>query len=318
MRRRTAMDKIEIHRLLEQLLNESDSAREDRIIVDRAALLRALTEAKATGKADSAALDKLAAYLDGAFDADEHETFSAEIAGSPAELHELESADAFLAAVSSEATAVPEELVAEAARVAQRENIKSLPKRGGFLNSASWGRQLAWGGGAAAALAATVLIAIAVSSRDSGLYFALPRGSSVPVRAGDQPLALPPQILSIPPEQQAATTSTKNELRPTSRVTPVPSAPDPLLKLQQFADGSRDRKDTSVLARSPEGAAAAITPAPPPPPPAAAPALQSETVMVTGSLIRGTAAVSVPVTNLAQAQDKLSAYPGQQAQNTER
>src|SRR5215813_11774369 len=99
MRRRTAMDKIEIHRLLEQLLNETDSAREDRIIVDRATLLRALAEPKA-GQSDSAALDKLAAYLDGTLDADEQEAFSAEIAANSAALHELESEDAFLTAVS--------------------------------------------------------------------------------------------------------------------------------------------------------------------------------------------------------------------------
>src|SRR6266850_18601 len=110
MRRRTAMDKIEMERLFERLLNESDVAGKDDG-VDRAALLRALKHAKASEIGGDAA-DNLAAYLD--------------------------AADMFLDAVSAEEHTAPAELVAAAAQDAQRQQVKSVVRRGRFLNSAAW------------------------------------------------------------------------------------------------------------------------------------------------------------------------------------
>src|SRR6185436_9454671 len=142
MRRRTAMNKIEMERLFERLLNEPDSTDKDSTGVERAALFRALMQARESGQIDGDEAYKLAAYLDGTLDSDEMDTFVAGLAGAPAEIYELESADVFLDAVSSEESTAPAELVAAAVMNAQRAPAKSVIKRSRFLSSASWGRQL--------------------------------------------------------------------------------------------------------------------------------------------------------------------------------
>ncbi len=340
------MDKTELERLFERLLKEPDDALEASPgPAARAALFAALTRVReGASDVDGDAIAKLSAYLDGVLDAEEAEAFVALLADAPDEIYELEAAQSFLDAVSAQDFSVPPELVAAAAKNAARENAKTIVKRSRFLSSASWGRQFAWAGGLATTAAVTVIIAVAASHRNSDVVLT----SAPPPRIADlEPRATSPApaILVAPPSVEPPPTQLAKLLPPKGDAEPRRNeralaqtgtvAQPPAVIAGRLADASAAQREAvpAPAAKAPAEAridvlqapsGARVAAAPPP----AAPAATPEQVLVTGSLIRGSAAVGVPVTNLSPqnfaqtgalaSADLFRTVPGVSPQNTER
>ena len=315
------MDKNQLERLLEALLKEPhDSFEASPGPAARAALFAALTRAREGARDfDGDATAKLSAYLDGALDAEEMEAFVASLADAPDEIYEVEAAQSFLDAVSAYGSSVPPELVAAAVKSATRENAKSIVKRSRFLSSASWGRQIAWAGGAAAAVAATVVIVLAVGHRnaENGTFVTIEAAAPRIANLESSTTSPAPAILVAPPTRQAQLVPPKTDAQPRERgallALPQGAAVPESRLLDSTTQALAKNEPTNTMTPPPSmPAARAPAPAVVSPPPAV-----NEQVLVTGSLIRGNAAVGAPVFTLGQAKyaaDRLGVSP----QNTER
>ena len=304
--------------LFERLLSETDSG--NPTPNERAALHSAIARTHDSRPLDGDATERLAAYLDGALDDEDAECFAGSLAGAPGEVYELEAAQTFLDEIDVRREAAPADLVATAAASAARTAPRRSARQSWFLNSASWGRQFAWAGGAAA----TVLLGVVIIDRTDEIVRD-PTVAIVPAR---------PVEASVPALVAPATTPLPAVPASPVTVTPLPpSGTRPSQQGQSAAridEGSRDRQNETELSRladagragnagqpatsapsaapMPEAnppAGAAVAP-PPPVPPVADPAPAAkvgqeidETVLITGSLIRGTQAQGAPVTNLS-------------------
>jgi Ca-activated chloride channel homolog len=233
------MNRTELENAFERLLAEPEAAMH---VADsaraRAALLSALTRANAAAGAEhGVTAEKLAAYLDGALDADEVEDFSAALLRAPDELHELESAQSFLDAVTEKTSAPPQDLLAGVLADAARETPKSAPAKRRW---STLRRVRNWG---LAGAAVSALLAVGFLAEQQ--YRPMPA-----IDLASRSHAL----------DQIATAKLAGARLSALRTTPAPQSA-----------------------------------APPTPPANETP----EQVLVTGSLIRGTAAVGVPVVNLS-------------------
>ena len=149
--------------LFERILSESrtDSGTDNGTPAERAALHAAIPRAQKTSSPDGDATERLAAYLDGALDDQDTERFAASLADAPDEVYELQAAQSFLDEIAARTESAPADLVAAAAADVAQKAPRRVVRRSWFLNSASWGRQFAWAGGAAA----TVLLGVVIIDR---------------------------------------------------------------------------------------------------------------------------------------------------------
>jgi Ca-activated chloride channel homolog len=260
--------------LFERLLSETEDG--TATPAERAALSSAIARMHGSKTMDGDATERLAAYLDGALDGEDAEHFAASLADAPDEVYELEAAQTFRDEIDMRREAAPADLVAAAAADAARNAPRHSARRSWFLNSASWGRQFAWAGGAAA----TVLLGVVIISRS---------GETVPVSGSAPNPAL--AVTSLP-------TSSIDEARPAGQ------------QAQQYAPRvdaqPRDRRNESEQAQLADAGRAsnagqpsepdAVAP-PAPPAPTAKVAEQPEQVVIAGSLARGGAAAGVPPVN---------------------
>jgi Ca-activated chloride channel family protein len=292
-----------------------------------------------------AALDrKLAAYLDGKLGPEESEAFLQALAGAPDEIYELESAQAFLDAVSAQKEAAPADLVAQAIGSATEDMPARASRKPRSWNSAAWGRQWGWAGGA---IAAAVLATVISKRLGENEAVQSPPAHSPPQVAAVEPpsglQAIPPVSSSTAPaaaapsgKQASAAPTAPSQQQIASVPLPPPSAeilaspaPTPAAapaREQIIVVGSLIRGAAAVgvpvtnLDSTAAIANASLPPAPPPPPPAApsvvaqaAPPVAKtdapENVLITGSLVRGSAAVGVPVTNLSPQDFRTSQIP---------
>ena len=145
--------------LFERILSETET--DNGTPAERAALHAAITRAQKTSSPDGDATERLAAYLDGALDDQDTERFAASLADAPDEVYELEAAQSFLDEIAVRTESAPADLVAAAAADVAHEAPRRVVRRSWFMNSASWGRQFAWAGGAAA----TVLLGVVIIDR---------------------------------------------------------------------------------------------------------------------------------------------------------
>ena len=300
-----------IENLFERLLSEteSDSATPEA----RAALYAAVARAQVNDRAQAGdATERLAAYLDGALDADDAERFDETLAGAADEIYELEAARSFLDRIDAERESAPADLVAAAAADVARKAPHRSARRSWFLNSASWGRQLAWAGGAAA----TVVLGVIIIERADEILRGQPVPAEVLFEASSRPAptalpvtpAVPAPILSAPrsidearPQQQGQQGQQnvpRGDVQPRERQNERETS--------QFADASRAGNagqaqagsDSSGVPAREEGlrAATPMAVAPPPPAPPLAAAKVAEgpgSALITGSL------TGAPVQNLA-------------------
>ena len=146
--------------LFERILSETDA--DNGTAAERAALHAAITRTQKASAQSGDATERLAAYLDGALDDQDTERFVASLTSAPGEVYELEAAQSFLDEITARTESAPADLVAAAAAAdVARAAPRRVVKRSWFLNSASWGRQFAWAGGAAA----TVLLGVVIIDR---------------------------------------------------------------------------------------------------------------------------------------------------------
>ena len=73
----------------------------------------------------------------------------------------FEAAQSFLDEIAARTESAPADLVAAAAADVAQKAPRRVVRRSWFMNSASWGRQFAWAGGAAA----TVLLGVVIIDR---------------------------------------------------------------------------------------------------------------------------------------------------------
>src|SRR5262245_29708770 len=204
--RRTAMTN-KLDNLFDRILSETDA--DNGTPVERAALYAAITHAESSTTSNDDVTERLAAHLDGALDSDDAARFAASLADAPDEVYELESAQAFVDAMDEHRDVAPADLVAAvAANAARRPAAHRVARRSWFLNSASWGRQFAWAGGAAA----TVLLGVIIVDRANETVrdptvAVVPARPSVdglpiaPVPARPVTVAqLPPPVEALPPQ----------------------------------------------------------------------------------------------------------------------
>jgi Ca-activated chloride channel family protein len=306
--------------LFERILSETDA--DNGTPAERAALHAAITRAQKANAPDGDATERLAAYLDGALNDQDAERFAASLADAPDEVYELEAAQSFLDEMAARTESAPADLVVAASADVARKAPRRVVRRGWFLNSASWGRQFAWAGGAAA----TVLLGVVIIDRadeivhDPTVAVVPARPVEVTIPVGRMPVA--PAPIPLPPVPTPPITS--GPLPPPAP--PVEARPQQGQQSQQAGprvdELSRDRRnerETSQLADSGQsaastpsvspgretdrfaGAAGAPPPPPPPPPPPVAKVAEAipESVLITGNLVRGSAAVGVPSTQLS-------------------
>ena len=313
--------------LFERILSETDT--DNGTPSERAALHAAITRTQKTNTPTGDSTERLASYLDGALNDQDTERFAASLADAPDEVYELEAAQSFLDEIAARTESAPADLVAAAAADVAHVAPRRVVRRSWFLNSASWGRQFAWAGGAAA----TVLLGVVIIDRADEIVRD-PTVAVIPARPVEArapgpvtpvaPVTTQLPAVPTPPVTVAPLTSPPVEARPQQGQQTQQSGP----RIDELSSGRRNERETSQLADAerarnagqPQTSApsaeprreadqplgAAIAPPPPlPPPPAAAPAPVAkvgevpETVIISGSLIRGTQAVGVPVTNLA-------------------
>jgi Ca-activated chloride channel homolog len=309
------MDRNELDRFFEQLLAENEGTDDSASASTRAALASAvLRVSSAAAAGDCATTAKLAAYLDGALDPADADSFIAALLSESGEIYELEAAQSFLAKVSVEKPPVPPELVAAVMADCARETRKPADAARRKWNIPRWGQQWGWAGGAIAA----VLLAVVISGelREKVVPFA-------PTQTEEAVLHLPPRIAVAPPVERVVPTLPKVAALPPQRAQPAPlakAAPEPAqasppnnnavadaaaapLPQAQVLASPPPPPVTTTISRSPPPPVTttlAITPPPPPALPApvgsAPPPPTAEQVIVTGSLIHGTAAVGVPLT----------------------
>jgi Ca-activated chloride channel family protein len=326
--------------LFERILSETDT--DNGTPAERAALHAAITRTQKTAAPDGDATERLAAYLDGTLDDQDTERFAESLADAPDELYELEAAQSFLGEMAARAESAPADLVAAASASVSRAAPRRAARRSWFLSSASWGRQFAWAGGAAA----TVVLAIVIFDRAGEII-----GGTTPTVEASAPAlanlrayeqlakrfegARQGQLLSAVPEsqQQPQQMPPSGEARPRQQTQQAPARIDGLSRdrrnereTSQLTDAGRTssagQPATSSGPSAPQPrqeadqrALATIAPAPPPPPaPVAKVAETPETVAITGSLIRGTAAAGVPVTNLSPQDFAAAPAPAPMAQ----
>jgi Ca-activated chloride channel family protein len=310
--------------ILERILAETDtdSGTDNGTAHERAALYASVTHAQTPGTLDGDATERLAAYLDGALDDREADRFTASLADAPDEVYELESAQSFIDEIGGRTENAPADLVAAATGLVRAAPRRASASRSWFLNSASWGRQFAWAGGAAA----TVLLGVVIIDRADEIV----RDPTVAV----VPATLPNSTVTpgLQPEYQTSSSA------PILPAVPVPSVdalplPPPVGELgaprndvqPRDTRNERERSQLTDAGRAINAGQPAATPGPvtppareayasqapaslavAPPPPSPPPSTLAkvgqevdETVLITGSLVRGTAAVGVPVTNLS-------------------
>jgi Ca-activated chloride channel homolog len=317
--------------LFDRILSETDT--DNAAAAERAALYAAITHPQTSTAPNGDATERLAAHLDGALESDDAARFAASLADAPDEVYELEAAQAFVDAIDANREMAPADLVAAAAADLARPAPHRAVRRSWFLNSASWGRQFAWAGGAAATVLLGVIIvdraneivrdptvaAVPVTPVETGLrpvaqqplpQLPLPTPPAVPSRGVDvaplpPPVEARPQGLFVPPPRVDTQPRDQRNERETREEALQKQMVD---KIQELFDGERARNAAQPQAPSTLPSQNQTTVAPPPPvttspAPQAEPAAKTEeipeTVLITGSLIRGTAAVGVPVTNLS-------------------
>jgi Ca-activated chloride channel family protein len=297
--------------LFDRILAESDT--DNGTPAERAALHAAMTRAQSSNPMDGDATERLAAYLDGALEDREAERFAASLADAPDEVYELEAAQSFLDEIGARTECAPADLVAAAAADIARPAPRRAARRSWLLNSASWGRQFAWAGGAAA----TVLLGVVIIERAGEIVrdptvAVVPVGTSLPMPpAVSAPALLPigrsPVILSEPlPHVTEARPSQQMQLS-APRVDETSRGRRNEREASQLADAGRDANAgqppaSATPSAPPASEPAALSPAPAivgPPPAPEAKVEVPETVTISGSLVRGSAAVGVPVTNLS-------------------
>ena len=323
-----------IETLFDRLLSESEN--DTATPEERAALHSVVARMQSTKAETGDATERLAAYLDGALNADDAERFDETLARTTDEVYELEAAQSFLDRIDAEREMAPADLVAAAAADVARKAPRRSARQSWFMNSASWGRQFAWAGGAAA----TALLCVVIVDRADEIVrdptVAFVPGSVEPVNSIIPPPA--PVAASVTP----STTALPALPTPPVAVAPMPPLPETRpsqqgqqspARVDELSSGRRNERDTSQLTdalRSREALAAqgpatpvpsvdaesnpgrdarpqGLTVAPPPaPPPASAPAPAAkvaeevpQSVLITGSLVRGTTSVGVPSTNLS-------------------
>jgi Ca-activated chloride channel homolog len=315
--------------LFDRVLSETDT--DSAAAAERAALYAAISHVRTAASPNGDAMERLAAHLDGALDSDDAARFAASLADAPDEVYELEAAQAFVDAMDAHRDVAPADLVTAAAADIARPAQRRAVRRSWFLNSASWGRQFAWAGGAAATVLLGVIIVdraneivrdptvavVPVANVEPGprpvarqplpqLPLATP--PAVPSRGVDvaplpPPVEARPQGLFVPPRVDAQPRDQRNE-RETREEALQKQMVDKILSL---FDGERARNAAQPQAPSTLPSQNQTTAVPVPaaasPAPQGEPAAKTEeipeTVLITGSLIRGTAAVGVPVTNLS-------------------
>jgi len=303
-----------LENIFERLLSETDS--DNATPIERAALHSAITRAQSSTSPGGDATERLAAYLDGALEPEDAERFAASLTGAPDEVYELEAAQGFLDEIAIRREAAPMDLVA-AADVARQAPRRSA-RQSWFLNSASWGRQFAWAGGAAA----TVLLGVVIIDRANEIVSDPTVAVVLASTAVEGSLRPAPPVNYAMPARPAVPAPSVDEVRPVQqeaqqygpRVDAQPRDRRNERETSQLADGERAGRAGQPATNAPGAAprreenppaGAAVTPLPPAPPVAApAPAAKvgqeiDETVLITGSLIRGTQSVGVPVTNLS-------------------
>ena len=339
--------------LFDRILSETDT--DNAAAAERAALYAAITHPQNSTAPNGDATERLAAHLDGALESDDAARFAASLADAPDEVYELEAAQAFVDAMDANHELAPADLVAAAAADIARPAPRRAVRRSWFLNSASWGRQFAWAGGAAATVLLGVIIVdraneivrdpevafVPVAATESGArpvasqplpQLPLPTPLAVPSRGVDV-APLPPPVEARPSQQAqqsprgaAQPRDQRNErealARLLSTIRGLPTEQAEALQ-RQLVEGNRSPTDIERALNASQAQPPSSLPlqdqttAPPPPVmaipappvavspevPAAVPAAKPEevpeTVLITGSLIRGTAAVGVPVTNLS-------------------
>jgi len=299
-----------IETLFERLLSETES--DTATAAERAALHSAVARAQVSNTPAGDATERFVAYLDGALESGDAVRFDETLASAADEIYELEAAQSFLDRVDAGRESAPADLVAAAADVARATPRRSA-RQSWFLNSASWGRQFAWAGGAAATVVLGVIVverASEIMNGETVLAVAHVDATSRPALSGlsvppSVPAAIPspaPSIDELRPPQQAQQASPRVDAQPRERRNERETS--------QLADASRagnagqpqTSADSSASPAREEGlrAASPMAIAPPAPPPAAAKVAEvPESVLITGSLTRGTAAAGVPVTNLS-------------------
>ena len=317
-----------LENLFDRILSETDT--DNAAAAERAALYAAITHPQNSTAPNGDATERLAAHLDGALDSDDAARFAASLADAPDEVYELEAAQAFVDAMDARREMAPADLVAAAAADVARPAPRRAVRRSWFLNSASWGRQFAWVGGAAA----TVLLGVIIVDRANEIVrdptiaahvpvmpvesgprtvelqtYSAPARPPVPSRSVDT-APLPPPFEARPSAQQSPRVDELSRDRRNEReaAASLPSTPRQQEALQrQLVEGNRSLADVEQgrnagQAQAPSALQSQNQTTASPPPPVAAPAPKAEeideTVLITGSLIRGSAAVGTPVTNL--------------------
>ncbi len=217
-----------IETLFDRLLSETES--DTATPAERASLHSVVARAHSAKAEAGDATERLAAHLDGALDSRDAARFDEMLAGSSDEVYELEAAQSFLDRIDAARESAPADLVAAAAADIARETKRHSARRSWFLNSASWGRQFAWAGGAAA----TVVLGVVIIDR-AGEIVGDPRVAVISARnveayapgpAASAPTALPavpaspvtvspmPPVTEARPSQQA---SPRTDERPRDR-----------------------------------------------------------------------------------------------------
>jgi Ca-activated chloride channel family protein len=277
------MDKMELETFFESLLADGPESGNSASAAARARLFAALRNVRypraAIGALDA---EKLGAYLDGRLEPEEADAFLASLACAPDEIYELESAADFVDAMSARSEAAPADLVAQAITALDTPKRVARPARS--WGRANWGRQWGLAGGAVAAAVLAAVISKRVGENEA---VQSPPAHSPPQVAAVEPPSAAPSVAAISPGSPVAPPAATAPLDKQTPANPPASA----------QEGSRaSGRDSQTQIASAVPSPLLVSPPPAPPPPAPPPA--REQVVVSGSLIRGSVAVGVPVTNL--------------------